>query len=67
MHSPPTASTRTPTQTMGKRVHPRTHPALQLPFGSVVCNAISGRQYRVGTLLGAGGFGAVYRVAQLAG
>jgi serine/threonine protein kinase len=37
-------------------------PALQLRFGLLVRNALSGRQYRVGELLGSGGFGAVYRV-----
>ena len=68
MHSPATASTRTLTRITGTRkpVPPRTDPELQLPFGSVVRNAISGRQYRVGKLLGAGGFGAGYRVAQAA-
>jgi serine/threonine-protein kinase len=66
MHSPPTASTRTLTQAGGtrKRLAAGSDPALQLPLGLVVRNAISGRQYRVGALLGAGGFGAVYRVAQ---
>jgi serine/threonine protein kinase len=66
--SPPAASTSSLTQTMetGEWVPPGTDPALQLPFGSIVRNAISGRQYRVGKLLGAGGFGAVYRVAQVA-
>jgi serine/threonine-protein kinase len=66
--SPPTASTCSLTQTMetGGWIPPGTDPALRLPFGSVVRNAISGRQYRVGKLLGAGGFGAVYRVAQIA-
>ena len=43
------------------------NPALRLQFGSVVQNAISGRQYRVGDVLGTGGFGAVYRVAQVTG
>ena len=40
---------------------------LRLPFGSVVRSAISGRQYRVGELLGTGGFGAVYRVTHITG
>jgi serine/threonine protein kinase len=40
---------------------------LRLQFGAVVRNAISGRQYRVGEVLGAGGFGAVYRVTQVTG
>lgn len=64
----PTASTCSLTKTMqpGAWVPPKIHPALQLPFGSIVRNAISGRQYRVGKLIGAGGFGAVYRVAQVA-
>jgi serine/threonine protein kinase len=40
---------------------------LRLQFASVVQSAISGRQYRVGEVLGAGGFGAVYRVTQVTG
>jgi serine/threonine protein kinase len=52
--------------------HVRSVPApknrdLRLQFASVVQSAISGRQYRVGEVLGAGGFGAVYRVTQVAG
>ena len=40
---------------------------LRLEFGSVVKSAISGRQYRVGEVLGSGGFGAVYRITQVTG
>ena len=40
---------------------------LRLQFGSVVRSAVSGRQYRVGEVLGTGGFGAVYRVAHVTG
>lgn len=42
-------------------------PALHLRFGLLVLNALSGRQYRVGELLGSGGFGAVYRVQVASG
>jgi serine/threonine protein kinase len=45
---------------------PKNHD-LRLQFGSVVKSAISGRQYRIGEVLGSGGFGAVYRIAQVAG
>jgi serine/threonine protein kinase len=40
---------------------------LGLQFGSIVKSAISGRQYRVGEVLGSGGFGAVYRITQVTG
>src|ERR1700683_1917647 len=40
---------------------------LWLPFASVVRSAVSGRQYRVGEVLGTGGFGAVYRIAHVTG
>lgn len=40
---------------------------LRLPFGMLMRNTISGRQYQVGDPLGAGGFGAVYRVTHVAG
>jgi len=42
-------------------------PRLQLPSGLVIQNAFRGSAYRVGMPLGAGGFGAVYRVSQTAG
>ena len=42
-------------------------PGLQLPSGLVVENPFRGSAYRVGMPLGAGGFGAVYRVTQVAG
>src|SRR5208282_3458908 len=40
---------------------------LRLQFGSVVSSALSGRQYRVGEVLGTGGFGAVYRITHITG
>jgi serine/threonine protein kinase len=40
---------------------------LRLPFGSLVRSAVSGRQYRIGEVLGTGGFGAVYRITQVTG
>jgi serine/threonine protein kinase len=43
------------------------NPDLRLPFGSVVRSAVSGRQYRVGEVLGTGGFGAVYRITDVTG
>jgi serine/threonine protein kinase len=43
------------------------NPDLRLPFGSVVKSAITGRQYRIGEVLGSGGFGAVYRVTHIVG
>jgi serine/threonine protein kinase len=45
---------------------PRNHD-LWLQFGSVVRSAVTGRQYRVGELLGTGGFGAVYRITHVTG
>ncbi|HVO97867.1 MAG TPA: protein kinase [Bryobacteraceae bacterium] len=48
-------------------VPPPKNPDLRLPFGSVVRSAISGRQYRVGEVLGTGGFGAVYRITHITG
>ena len=43
------------------------NPELRLQFGSVVRSAVSGRQYRVGEVLGTGGFGAVYRITHVTG
>lgn len=61
-----TATTRS--LTVPLRTAPKVrHPDLRLESGSVVRSAVSGRQYRVGELLGMGGFGAVYRISQLAG
>lgn len=40
---------------------------LRLQLGSLVKSAISGRQYRVGEVLGSGGFGAVYQITQITG
>jgi serine/threonine protein kinase len=40
---------------------------LRLPVGSVVKSALSGRQYRIGEVLGTGGFGAVYRITGVTG
>jgi serine/threonine protein kinase len=43
------------------------NPDLRLQLGSLVRSAVTGRQYRVGEVLGTGGFGAVYRIAHVAG
>ncbi len=42
-------------------------PELQLPSGLLVQNAANGSAYRIAAPLGAGGYGAVYRVSQIAG
>ena len=47
--------------------HAPRDPALSLPFGLVVRSAVSHRRYRVGDLLGAGGFGAVYAATHIDG
>ena len=49
------------------RVAAPSHPDLRLPVGSVVRSAITRRQYRVGEILGKGGFGAVYRITSVTG
>jgi serine/threonine protein kinase len=43
------------------------NPALRLAPGSIVRSTISGRQYRIGEIVGAGGFGAVYRISDIIG
>lgn len=43
------------------------NPALRLKLGELVRSALSGREYRVGKALGAGGFGAAYEVVQAGG
>lgn len=50
-----------------RRVPAPKNPNLRLQFGSVVRSAVSGRQYRVGEVLGTGGFGAVYRITDITG
>jgi hypothetical protein len=62
LHSTRTLSTETLRATRTSH-----DPALRLRFGQLVRNSLSGRQYRVGEPLGAGGFGAVYRVVHIAG
>ena len=47
---------------LARRVPVPKNPDLRLQFGTVVRSAVSGRQYRIGEVLGAGGFGAVYRI-----
>jgi hypothetical protein len=51
----------------GAWVRPSQNPALRLGSGLIVHSAISGREYRVGPALGAGGFGAAYQVEQVSG
>jgi serine/threonine protein kinase len=46
---------------------PEDDPLLKLRGGQVVKNASTGRWYRVGSRIGSGGFGAVYRVSQSRG
>lgn len=54
------------TQSMRVTSAPR-NPALRLAPGLVVRSAVSRRRYRVGELLGVGGFGAVYAVTHVEG
>jgi serine/threonine protein kinase len=67
--SSPTATTQTLTALAktGQWIPPAGNPHLRLRPGSIVASATSGRQYRVGETLGAGGFGAVYRAVHVAG
>jgi eukaryotic-like serine/threonine-protein kinase len=60
-------STKTLSARTIRVIRPPRDPALQLSLGLVVRSALSGRQYRVGEPLGAGGFGAVYRVVHTSG
>jgi serine/threonine protein kinase len=48
-------------------IRPARHPALRLAPGAIVLSANSNRQYHVGDLIGAGGFGAVYRITKMTG
>jgi hypothetical protein len=60
-----TAATRSLTALdTGEWKPPTENPFLKLKPGLVIENALSGRLYTIQELLGAGGFGAVYRVAQ---
>jgi serine/threonine protein kinase len=63
------SQTRQSTKTLTARTHrtPPDDPALRLRAGLLVRNAITGRQYRVGQPLGAGGFGAVYQAVHVTG
>jgi len=63
MATPRTATTKSLTATL-RTAHDS---ELYLPNGSIVKNALSGRRYRVGEVLGTGGFGAVYRITQTSG
>ena len=59
------------TQTLSRKTLPLIpaprDPALHLRSGMLIRNALSGRQYRVGELVGTGGFGAVYQAVHIAG
>jgi serine/threonine protein kinase len=57
------------TKTLASSIRPTApgDPALRLRAGLLVRNAITGRQYRVGQPLGAGGFGAVYQAVHVTG
>ena len=59
--TPKTQATKTLTTRTIRVIRAPRDPALNLRFGLLVRNALSGRQYRVGEPLGTGGFGAVYR------
>ena len=65
-HTAATISMTTRVQS-GAWIQPAKNPALRLAPGLIVRNAISGREYRVGKLLGAGGFGAAYQAEQVGG
>ena len=60
-------STETLTSKPVRAGHPTLEPALRLRLGLLVRSSTSGREYRVGALLGSGGFGAVYEVAHVGG
>lgn len=60
-------STKTLSSAAVPVVHPPRDRALRLPFGVSIRSSTSGREYRVGELLGSGGFGAVYNVVRVSG
>jgi len=64
-----TATTRSLTrvQPATRKHSPGTNPVLRLHPGAIVRSALSRRQYRVGAMLGFGGFGAVYEITQITG
>lgn len=47
--------------------HPARNPDLQLSPGTLVSSHVNGRRFRVKKFLGVGGFGATYRVSEVAG
>lgn len=61
------ASTQTLTTKTLRVTSPPRDPALRLPHGLIVRSAVSRRRYRVGDLLGVGGFGAVYAATHIGG
>ena len=60
-------TTRTLSTRSSRAIRAPRDPALQLRLGLLVRSALSGREYRVGELLGTGGFGAVYRAVHVDG